>query len=94
MANFFHIPKPKGFNIKPRYWDPEKENRENRERRINAELGIKEEGGGYRPYIGKGAFREGMSKGRWNSNKQRRKSNIRLLIIFLLLLLLLYLFMK
>ena len=31
------------FNFKPRYWDPEKEEREARERRIKAELGISDD---------------------------------------------------
>ncbi len=31
------------FNFRPRYWDPEKEEREERERRIKAELGIAED---------------------------------------------------
>lgn len=95
MAKFFHTPKPKGFHVEPRYWDPIKEERENRERRIKAELGIKdEEGSTYRPYISKGAFKQGMSKGKWHASRERKKTNTRLLIIVLLLLAILYFMMK
>ena len=40
----FKQPEYKRFNIKPRYWDPEKEAREERVKRARAELGLKDEG--------------------------------------------------
>ena len=83
MAKFFHTPKPRKFNIEPRYWDPEKEEREARKRRINAELGIKEKGE-YKPLISKGEFRKGLSNGKWSPSVQRRKTNTRLLIFIVL----------
>jgi hypothetical protein len=94
MAGFFHTPKPKAFNVDPRYWDPKREERENRERRIKAELGIKDEGDNYRPYISKGEFRKGMSQGKWSANAQRRRSNTRLLVLIVLLGVLVYLLMR
>ena len=94
MAKFFYTPKPKKFRVEPRYWDPEKEKREARERRIKAELGIKNEDGTYQPYIAKGDFRKGLPKGKWNAGAQRRRSNTRLLVLIALLGALLYLMLK
>ncbi len=85
MARFFHTPKPKSYNVEPRYWDPEKEKRDARERRIKSEMGLKDDNGSYKPFIGKGDFRKGLSKGKWSARNQRRKSNIRLLILIALL---------
>jgi hypothetical protein len=90
MARFFFTPKPKAFNVEPRYWDPKKEERENRERRIKAEMGIKDDDGSYRPHISRGEFKKGMMQGKWSLKTQRRRSNTRLLIIVALLILLLY----
>ncbi len=90
MANLFNTPKPKAFKVEPRYWDPEKEKREARDRRIKAEMGKGEEGDSYRPYISPGDFRQGLSKGKWTLRDQRRKSNTRLLILVALISLLLY----
>jgi hypothetical protein len=95
MAKLFSVYKPKPFHIEPRYWDPVKEKREERERRIKAEMGIKDEGGTYRPYIARGEFRRGISNGKWSSAKaQRHKSNIRVLIYVVLLALAIYFMLK
>lgn len=94
IGRFFHTPEAKKFNITPRFWDPDKEERDERERRIKEELGIrdekKESGRPYRPNI-KGQFRAG---GGWSrsSEEARKAQNRRLLWIFLILALLLYLF--
>jgi len=93
MGGFFHTPKPKKFKIEPRYWDPEKEESEARKRRRNAEMGIKDEGG-YKPYIGKGEFRKGLTKGKWSTKSQRRKSNTRVLVLIALIALLVYFMLK
>ena len=42
IGNFFHLPKRKEFNIPYRYYDPEKEEMQNREDRIKKEMGIHE----------------------------------------------------
>jgi hypothetical protein len=94
MASFFQTPKPKSYKVEPRYWNPEKEEREKRERRIKAELGLGQEDGTYRPYIGKGDFRLGMSKGKWSATTQRRRSNTRLLLFVVLLALVVYFLLK
>jgi len=90
----FQTPKPRQFKVEPRYWDPKKEKREARERRIKAELGIKDEDSSYVPYIGKGDFRKGFSDGKWNVKVQRRRSNTRLLIIVVILAMLIYFMLK
>ncbi|MDA3930277.1 MAG: hypothetical protein PF541_15110 [Prolixibacteraceae bacterium] len=93
MAGFFHTPKPKKFDIKPRYWNPEKEEQEARKRRRNAELGIKEEGE-FAPHINKGEFRKGLSNGKWSAQSQRRKSNTRLLILVVIVAIAIYFMLK
>jgi hypothetical protein len=94
MGSFFQTPKPRNFKIEPRYWDPEKEKREARDRRIKAELGIPNEDGSYRPFIEKGEFSRGFSHGKWSVKQQRRRSNTRLLIIAIILFILIYFIMK
>ncbi len=39
--SFFHRPKPRQFDYKPRYWDPEKEEEEERKKRIERAGGLK-----------------------------------------------------
>ena len=93
MAKFFDTPRPKQFHIEPRYWDPKKEEREARERRIKAELGI-ENDGEYKPYIAKGEFRKGFSNHKWSPEVQRRKSGTRLLILLVITAALIYFMLK
>lgn len=96
IGRFFHTPPTKKFRITPRFYDPDKDERDERERRIKEELGIvdekKTESG--RPFKAniKGQFRqaqEGFSK---SSEKARRASNTRLIILILILTLVFYLF--
>lgn len=93
MAKLFETPRPRSFHIEPRYWDPKKEEREARQRRINAELGIQNEGE-YKPYIAKGEFRKGISNGKWSPQVQRRKSNTRLLILVVITAALVYFMLR
>lgn len=95
IGRFFHIPDAKRFNITPRYYNPDKEEREDRERRIREELGIAERkpdnGKPYRPNV-KGQFRraqEGFSK---SSSGARKASNTRLIFLIVILTLIFYLF--
>ena len=95
IGKFFHTPRAKQFNITPRFYDPDKEEREERERRIKEELGIVDEkvddGKPYRPNV-RGQFR---ASGGWqakSSEKARRTSNTRLIILILILCLVFYLF--
>lgn len=96
IGKFFYTPATKKFHITPRFYDPDKEEREDREQRIKEELGItgekkKDDGRPYRPNV-KGQFRrsqEGFSR---SSEKARRSSNTRLIILILILSLIFYLF--
>lgn len=99
MALFTNQRRPKGFTRKPVYWDPEKEEREAREKRIRAELGLDAEDNKdkyntetYRPDI-KGKFRS-TTLGNLEELRQIRKKNIRRMFIFIFILIaLLYLIM-
>ena len=51
MFLIFKKPEYRRFNLKPRYWDPAKEEREERERRVKAELGLKDDDKTYIPNI-------------------------------------------
>jgi hypothetical protein len=93
MANFFHTPKPRSYNYEPRFWNPEKEKREARERRIKAELNVTENGE-YKPYIEKGEFKKGLTRGKWTASRQKRRSNTRLLILIGLLAVLVFFILK
>jgi hypothetical protein len=94
LGKFFHIPKPKQFNIKPRYYDPLKEEREARERRIKEELGIVDENENNRSSFYsniKGQFRNSPKHKSKTVSQARKASNKRLILLILILLLLAYL---
>ncbi|NLB26022.1 MAG: hypothetical protein GX820_04935 [Bacteroidales bacterium] len=95
IGRFFYLPKSKKFHITPRFYDPDKEEREERERRIKEELGIVDEKKGdikdYHPNI-KGRFRMAQKGDLKTSEDARRSSNRRLIILILILALIIYLF--
>ncbi|MBN1182980.1 MAG: hypothetical protein JXB49_11875 [Bacteroidales bacterium] len=75
LPTFFKQNKHKQFNYIPRYYDPQKEELEERIRQIEAEEGIRPEG--YTPGI-----RKGQMRNYYERNKHTRNySSIRLLII-------------
>lgn len=83
----FHIPKNKKFNYKPRFYDEQKEDLENRIEQIKREMGksdmpIDET---YKPNI-KGRFRSTSRR----TSEDKQKSNLRLIFILFLLALLAY----
>ena len=88
VPKFIKLPGHKQFNYSPRYWDPEKEEREDRIRQIKAEMGIKMPSDPTRTTIKRGSFRQARQQAKV---KASRSSNIRLLIILAVLLLLAYL---
>lgn len=94
IGRFFHTPGTKKFGFTPRFYDPDKEERDDRERRIKEELGIVEEkkewGKSYRPNI-KGQFRDNDGWAR-SSEGARKAQNRRLIWIVMILALVLYLF--
>ncbi|MBP6976750.1 MAG: hypothetical protein KBB71_00350 [Lentimicrobiaceae bacterium] len=73
---FFHTPKPKQFEIKPRYYDPKKDELEQRKR----ELGLTDSSD---PEL---RLRSQMQQ-RWRDGRResRRKASSQRLIIFILL---------
>lgn len=89
MGKFFDTPKPQPFQIKPRYWDPKKEEREEREKRARAKLGLPDDDGSYIPNI-KGQFKKNRTSKLAYAEAQRRKSTVRLFFILTILMLAAY----
>ena len=88
IPRFIKLPSHKQFNYSPRYWDPEKEEREERIRQIKLEMGIDVPSDPNRTTIKRGSFRQAS---RHTKVKATRSSNIRLVIILAVLLMLAYL---
>ena len=88
IPRFIKLPGHKRFEYTPRYWDPEKEEREERIRQIKAEMGIEVPGDPTRTTIKRGSFRQAH---RNTKVKATRSSNIRLVVILAVLFLLAYL---
>ena len=80
MFLIFKKPEYRRFNLKPRYWDPAKEEREERERRVKAELGLKDDDKTYIPNI-KGQFRQEYEKRKANRNGLNSNYALRLFMI-------------
>lgn len=89
IPSFFKQYRPKEFNLIPRYYDPDKERREERVRRIKLELGIKDEGDEYVPSIQKGSMTNFF---RQKTKRVHRYTAIRLVVIILVLILISYVF--
>ncbi len=89
LPGFFKKPEHKRFNIEPRYWDPAKEEREERENRIKSELGMTDDNGQYIPNI-KGQLRRSLRHKNADVRSSNKKSNIRLFIILIILLIIAY----
>lgn len=87
IPSFFKQHTPRGFNFIPRHWDPEKERREERVRRIKQELGITEDGEEYVPSIQKGTMTNYFIQ---KNKRVERYSFIRLVVIALILTLIAY----
>lgn len=84
MFELFKKPEYRRFNLKPRYWDPEKEERELREKRVKAELGLKDEEGPYIPNI-QGQFRREYEKRKAARSSIASGRTLRLFMILILL---------
>ena len=82
---FFRTPKPRRFVHKPIYWDPEADERKEREERVRKELGLPPEDGKFHTSIKRGTFRTlregGDVKDPAEARRERRNANVRLLII-------------
>lgn len=94
MFELFKKPEYRKFNLTPRYWDPEKEAREEREKRIKAELGIKDDDKQYIPNI-HGQFRQEYERRKAARSSIGSARTIRFFMILLLLFIAaFYLFVK
>jgi hypothetical protein len=90
---FFHLQKAKQFNIPYRYYDPSKEDRDDRERRMKEEMGIFDDHDPDKPFKAnvKGQFRHSMGRSSKTVEDAKRSSNFRLLILIVILSLVVYL---
>jgi hypothetical protein len=92
LPRFIKLPGHKQFNYSPRYWDPEKEERDARIRQIKQEMGVEVPSDPNRSTIKRGSFRQVRQKAKVKAN---RSSNLRLVVILAVLLMLAYvLFLK
>ena len=89
IPSFFKQYKAREFNFIPRYYDPDRERREERVKRIKLELGIKDEGDEYVPRIQKGSMTNFF---RQKTKRVQRYTAIRLVVIILVLILISYVF--
>lgn len=87
IFKFTKVPKPKPFGYKPRFYDPEKEERDNRIARAQRIRGDGPEGVKTRL---KGSFRRNFNTEAAGRKEQMRRSNFRLILIIAVLVLLTY----
>lgn len=91
VPSFFRQNRPKEFRYIPRYYDAEKEEREERNRRIMEEMGLDENGDKKPGGIRRGAFEP---KFRTKDEKMRHYTSLRLIVIIMILFLITYFFWK
>jgi len=96
LDSFFHLQKPKKFYITPRFYDPEKEERLLREKRIKMEMGINENEGWdiNRKVDYHGTFRKNMPTGSRTIKEAKYKSNKRLIVLIILFCMIAYFYLK
>jgi hypothetical protein len=88
LPRFIKLPDHKRFEYTPRYWDPEKEEFEERVRQIQQEMGIGVPRDPNRTTIKRGSFRQVRQQTKLRAS---RNSNLRLVIILAILLIIAYL---
>jgi len=88
LPRFIKLPGHKQFTYAPRYWDPDKEAREERIRSIKQEMGIEVPSSPNRLTIKRGSFRQVRQTVKVKAN---RSSNIRLVVILAILFVIAYL---
>ena len=85
LFSFYNVRKPRQFEHKPIYWDPDKEELEKRVHRVKREMGLEEESvEEYKDAI-RGSFIEGTthlkkSKSRGDDPRSRHYKNLKLLL--------------
>ena len=88
--SFYNVRKPRQFEHMPIYWDPHKEEMDERVRRIKREMGMEEESlENYKPQI-KGTFIEGTthlkrSRNRGDNSRSREYKNVKLIVALAIL---------
>lgn len=99
LFSFYNTRKPRQFNHKPIYWDPHREEMEERVSKIKREIGMEEPLEDYKPQI-KGHFVEGTSHlkksiDRGDDERSRKYKSVKLIVgIVVLGLLLWFLYMS
>jgi hypothetical protein len=88
IPRFIKLPGHKRFEYTPRYWDPEKEEFEERVRQIKQEIGIDVPRDPNKTTIKRGSFRQVRQQTKIRAS---RNSNLRLVIILAALLVIAYL---
>jgi hypothetical protein len=88
VPRFFKTPGPKRFEYSPIYWDPDKEERDDRIKRIKQEMGIETESDPGGTTITRGSFRQFKKNTKVRAS---RNSNIRLVVILAVLFIISYL---
>jgi hypothetical protein len=89
---FIKIPQHRKFQYDPIYYNPEKEEKESRERRIRQEMGLSVENQDDRGYTERirGGMRRRIKSHFEVARSERKKSNLRLIIILIALIALFY----
>lgn len=94
LFSFYNMRKPRKFNHQPIYWDPRKEELEERKRKIRREMGLEKVDENYKPQV-KGTFVEGtthlkrrMEKG--ETPQKRTSVNMKLVLAVVVLIALLW----
>ncbi len=88
LPRFIKLPGYKRFDYTPLYWDPEKEEFEERIRQIKLEAGVDIPRDPNRTTIKRGSFRQARQQAKV---KATRNSNLRLVVILAVLFLIAYL---
>ncbi len=91
LLKFFKVPKHQQFNYKPRYWDPKKEELDERIERIHE---MKNRGVEASKARISGSFRKGFKGDMQYRRSQVRRSNMLLFFIIAVLIFISYLFIK
>lgn len=84
MFLLFKKPEYRKFSLKPRYWDPVKEEQETRKKRIRAELGLEENSEQYIPDV-RGQMRKEYEKRKAARSSLNTGYTLRLFMILVML---------
>lgn len=84
MFLLFKKPEYRKFSLKPRYWDPVKEEQEARKKRIRAELGLEENSEQYIPDV-RGQMRKEYEKRKAARSSLNTGYTLRLFMILVML---------